>query len=139
MRGPFPPVAPLTALATAVLLLSLNACGGGTAMGTPPTVVPPLGITTTSLPPGIADTVYAGVTLQATGGVPPYTWAVTTGTLPSGLTLNGATAAISGTVAPSGGSSFPVIVPSSQRPPPKTAPPSPRSTTPPRVQKIEHV
>src|SRR5258707_5174176 len=96
MRGPFPPVAPLTALATAVLLLSLNACGGGTAMGTPPTVVPPLGITTTSLPPGIADTVYAGVTLQATGGGPPHNSAIHTGTLPFRVTFTVAADAISG-------------------------------------------
>src|SRR5258708_32707101 len=94
MRGPFPPVAPLTALATAVLLLSLNACGGGTAMGTPPHVVPPLGITTTPLPPGIADTVYAGVTLHATGGGPPYTRGVTPRPLPLGVSLDRATCAI---------------------------------------------
>src|SRR5260370_36233340 len=97
MRGPCPPVAPLTALATAVLLLSLNACGGGTAMGTPPTVVPPLGITTTSLPPGIADTVYAGVTLQATGGGPPPTSGRTHRHPFFPLSLYGAPAALSRT------------------------------------------
>ena len=37
------------------------------------------------------------VTLQVTGGVSPYTWAITSGTLPSCLTLNASTGAITGT------------------------------------------
>jgi hypothetical protein len=36
-------------------------------------------------------------TLTARGGVPPYTFAVVTGVLPAGLTLNAATGLISGT------------------------------------------
>lgn len=60
---------------------------------------PPLSITTTSLPAGVIGTAY-NQTLAATGGVPSYSWAVTTGSLPAGLTLNAATGAISGT--PSG-------------------------------------
>src|SRR5258708_26298403 len=107
-------------------------------MGTPPTVVPPLGITTTSLPPGIADTVYAGVTLQATGGVPPHTRAVTTGTLPSGLTFNGATAAISRTGATAGVSSFAVILADSRRPTAKTRTASLSITITPKVPQNEH-
>jgi hypothetical protein len=38
------------------------------------------------------------ITLTATGGVTPYSWQLTSGTLPSGLTLNSATGAISGTL-----------------------------------------
>src|ERR1700732_964666 len=137
MRGPVPPVVVGILLVTVGVLLSLNACGGGTTIVSSPPV-PPLSIVTTSLPPGVVDILYAGVTLQATGGVPPYTWAVTTGTLPSGLTLSGATAAISGTVATAGVSSFTVIVTDSERPT-KSATASLSITITLPVQKIEHV
>jgi large repetitive protein len=48
----------------------------------------PLTITTTSLPNGTVGTAYPQQTLTATGGVAPYTWALTSGTLPAGLTFN---------------------------------------------------
>jgi hypothetical protein len=35
--------------------------------------------------------------LQAQGGTPPYTWAITAGTLPDGLSLEASTGVISGT------------------------------------------
>jgi putative cell wall-binding protein len=44
-------------------------------------------ITTTTLPTAVVATPYTE-TLAATGGTAPYTWAVTTGTLPVGLTLS---------------------------------------------------
>ena len=57
---------------------------------------PPLTITTPSpLPNGTANTAYSQ-TLAATGGTPTYTWSVTQGTLPGGLTLSGG-GVISGT------------------------------------------
>jgi hypothetical protein len=46
----------------------------------------PLSISTTSLPPGTTATAY-NTSLIATGGIAPYTWAVSTGQLPPGLTL----------------------------------------------------
>jgi Putative Ig domain/Subtilase family len=61
------------------------------------TVVPALSITTTSLASGQADMAYTA-TLAATGGVAPYTWTVSGGTLPAGLTLS-SSGAISGTPA----------------------------------------
>jgi hypothetical protein len=54
------------------------------------TVEPPqaLKITTTTLPNGTIGVAYPSTTLQATGGVPPYTWTLTNNTtLPAGLTL----------------------------------------------------
>ncbi len=61
------------------------------------TAVQPLVITTTSpLAPGVVGKPYS-TTLSATGGVTPYFWSVTSGTLPAGLALNGTTGVISGT------------------------------------------
>jgi large repetitive protein len=69
----------------------------------------PVTITTTSLPDGTIGTAYSQ-TLAATGGTTPYTWAVTTGTLPAGLTLNASTGVISGTPTAAATSSFTVTV-----------------------------
>ena len=61
------------------------------------TIAPgPLVITTTSLPNGEINVAYS-VTLAATGGATPYTWSLTSGTLPAGLSLNAATGSITGT------------------------------------------
>jgi hypothetical protein len=61
-----------------------------------PQIVPP-SITTGSLPTAGAGTPYSA-TLAATSGTAPYTWSVVgTPALPSALTLNSATGAISGT------------------------------------------
>jgi hypothetical protein len=59
------------------------------------TVVPTLAITTTTLPAGQVGVAYSA-TLAATGGVTPYTWSLTSGSL-DGLALNAATGAITGT------------------------------------------
>ena len=53
-------------------------------------------ISTSSLPNGQTGAAYSA-TLAATGGVSPYTWSLTSGTLPAGLTLNASTGAITGT------------------------------------------
>lgn len=53
-------------------------------------------ITTTALPNGKQGSAYS-FDLQATGGSGVYTWSIQSGTLPSGLSLNSRTGAISGT------------------------------------------
>ena len=76
----------------------------------------PLSISTTSLPSGTAGTQYSAA-ITAIGGVYPYTWSVISGTLPSGLTLNSHTGAISGTPQLAGTSPFTVQVTDSETPP----------------------
>jgi hypothetical protein len=62
----------------------------------------PLAVTTGSLPGGTVGSTYPSSALQASGGVPPYTWALASGsTLPAGLNLS-AGGAISGTPAAAG-------------------------------------
>jgi hypothetical protein len=66
--------------------------------------IPPLTITTLSLPSGTDGTTYSG-TLQASGGTPAYTWSIS-GSLPSGLTLAATTGVVSGTPSVTGTTSF---------------------------------
>jgi large repetitive protein len=67
-------------------------------------------ITTTSLPEGRTGQPYSA-RVQATGGIGALGWAVSAGTLPSGLALNQSTGVISGTpILPVGTSSFTVRI-----------------------------
>ncbi len=75
---------------------------------------PALSITTASLQTGTVGTAY-GQTLQATGGTLPYTWSLTAGALPVGLTLSN-DGVIAGTPVASGTSSFTVQVKDSSTP-----------------------
>ncbi|MHC4713163.1 MAG: putative Ig domain-containing protein [Planctomycetota bacterium] len=76
----------------------------------------PLEVTTTSLPDGNVGVGYSA-TLEAEGGVTPYSWAVVSGSLPAGLSLNSSTGEISGTPTTEGTSNFTVEVTDSQNPP----------------------
>jgi FtsP/CotA-like multicopper oxidase with cupredoxin domain len=66
-------------------------------------------ITTTSLPAGDVGVAYTQ-TLAATGGLVPYTWSISAGALPNGLTLGSATGIISGTPTTAGTFSFTVLL-----------------------------
>lgn len=69
-----------------------------------------LTITTASpLPVGTVGVNYSQ-TLTATGGTGSYTWSITTGSLPGGLTLNAATGQISGQPSAAGSSNFTAMV-----------------------------
>jgi Putative Ig domain len=71
-------------------------------------------ISTTTLPSGTINVAYSQ-TLAATGGVAPYTWTQTGGTLPAGLALSSG-GMISGTPTATGTSSFTVQAADSESP-----------------------
>ena len=64
-----------------------------------------LTITTASLPGGTVNTPYSA-SLAAIGGKPPYTWSISAGTLPSGLSLSSSSGVISGTPTTAGTFTF---------------------------------
>jgi hypothetical protein len=90
--------------------LSFVACG----KGTPPPNIQPLTVATRSLPVGITAKAY-NTSLAANGGVGPYNWTITSGSLPDGLTMSNS-GVISGTPTKKGVSSVTVQVTDSQTP-----------------------
>jgi hypothetical protein len=74
------------------------------------TINPPALVITTSTLPNATQGVAYSATLTASGGTPPYTWSVTVGALPSGLTLASSTGVISGSATVNGTFSFTVQV-----------------------------
>ncbi len=74
-----------------------------------------LAITTTSpLPGGTAGSVYS-VPIAVAGGTSPYTWAVVSGALPPGLSLNSVNGSLSGTPSSAGTFNFTVQVTDASR------------------------
>jgi hypothetical protein len=69
----------------------------------------PPSITTASLPGGTVGTAYSQG-LAASGGVLPYTWSISVGTLPNGLNLNSNSGAITGTPTAAGTFNFTATV-----------------------------
>jgi len=74
----------------------------------------PLGIATTSLSSATAGTNYSS-TLSATGGKAPYSWSLTSGTLPTGIMLQ-ASGSLSGTTTQTGQFNFTAEVTDSSSP-----------------------
>jgi hypothetical protein len=64
-----------------------------------------LAVTTASLP-GASQGISYSATLTASGGTPPYTWSISSGALPAGLSLSAGTGVISGIPTSAGTSSF---------------------------------
>jgi hypothetical protein len=81
------------ALAAAVLVAGMLGATGLAA--SPAWAAKSLAVKTTSLPDGPEGAVYRAK-LDAAGGTGPYTWSITSGTLPAGLTLVPATGLITG-------------------------------------------
>ena len=100
------------AVVSLVLGLLLAACGGSGGSSSGNVISPPT-ILSSTLPQASVSAAYSA-TLTASGGKTPYTWSLAQGSLPSGLSLNGATGVISGTPTASGMSSFTVQVRDSQ-------------------------
>lgn len=76
--------------------------------------LPVLAITNASCPGGSAGVPYSCI-LTATGGTPPYTWSLSAGALPAGLTLAAATGIISGVSTATGFFNFTALVTDSAR------------------------
>lgn len=64
------------------------------------TINAPLAVVTSTIPDGSVGVAYS-FKLQASGGIAPYTWSISTGSLPAGLTL-ASDGTISGTPTASG-------------------------------------
>jgi len=92
----------LVALKSVFVLCILQGCGGG---GSSSSTQTPLSVTTTSLAAGTVTAPYSAM-LTATGGSGSgYSWSVSAGTLPAGLTL-ATSGALSGTPTAVGTSNF---------------------------------
>ncbi len=73
------------------------------------TTAPPALAINATLPSGAVGTAYSNP-MTANGGTPGYTWSITAGTLPAGLTLAATTGIISGTPTATGTSNFTATV-----------------------------
>lgn len=102
---------PTTAGSSSVTLKVTDNLGSNTSQSYTLTVTaaPSPSITTGSLPTGMVGLAYSGY-LIASGGTNPYTWTVTSGSLPAGLSLSSTTGVVSGTPTAAGSSSFSVKV-----------------------------
>ena len=79
-------------------------------------------ITTTSLPSGVEGSSYASPAIAVTGGTAPLSFSATSGSLPTGLTLDAGTGAITGIpTGPSGPANFTVKVADSSEAGPQSA------------------
>ena len=83
---------------------------GSTVLTVQPAAPAPLAITTNSPLPGGTVGVAYSATLARSGGTPPYTWSITAGCCPAGLTLTASTGSIAGTPTTAGTFTFTVQV-----------------------------
>ena len=101
---------------TTYVLTATNAAGSVTALAkvTLASAGGPLSITTTSCPGGTQNSAYAGCTIAATGGNPPYTFSIDDSgnypPLPEGLTLDATSGEITGPLIGGQGTYTPEII-----------------------------
>lgn len=97
-----------TAAGTSSFTITATDSNGATASRAYPfTVNPALALNPATLPSGTAGTAYSQ-TLVASGGNGSFTYSVSTGALPAGLTLQATTGALTGTPTTAAGSNFTV-------------------------------
>lgn len=101
---------------TTYTLKATNATGSVTATATVTVTIPgnPLTLTATTCPGGTQGAAYAGCTLVATGGTPPYTYSTSSSasypSLPEGMILNAATGIISSALIGGQGTYMPLFI-----------------------------
>jgi hypothetical protein len=100
---------------TVLLTSLLSGCGSRirTLSSSQPNATSPLSITTQTLPFATAGNSYK-VSLIANGGVPPYSWSISLGALPGGLSLGKNTGTLSGVTEDFGSFAFRATVTDSQ-------------------------
>ncbi len=102
-------------LTLCILTILLTGCSSGTSgSSSPVNPANPVSIATTTLTNGVVGLPYSS-SIQAANGTSPYTFTITAGTLPAGLTF-AANGAISGTPTTAGNSTFQVQVTDSSNP-----------------------
>ncbi|MDH5199158.1 MAG: Ig domain-containing protein, partial [Gemmatimonadota bacterium] len=107
--GTIPCAAPVAA-GTVADCGTIQTAGGGSSLTFSATGYPAVSnIAPSTLAAGVKGSVYPGATFTASGGDGTYSWAVTTGALPAGLSLSGA-GALSGTPTVDGSFDFTVTV-----------------------------
>jgi hypothetical protein len=101
-----------TATGTLTFQIQVTDAAGSSAVGSFAITINPPPLVITTVPPlfnGIVGTSYAQA-FSATGGVPPYTWTVTSGSVPDGLTFDPNTGILQGTPQSAGTFTFTVQV-----------------------------
>ncbi len=96
---------PTTAVTSNFTVTVTDALSGSASKALSTSVNPAVSVAITALPSGTVGWTYS-TSLSASGGTTPYSWAIVSGTLPSGLSLNSATGTISGIPALAGSFSF---------------------------------
>jgi hypothetical protein len=101
---------PSTAATTSFTVTVTDAAKNTASKALSITVIAPLTVTAAALPNATVGTAYTQTPLTVTGGVAPYKFAVTVGSLPSGFSLSASTGTISGTAPSAETGSFTVTV-----------------------------